>query len=106
MEIISSIYDFLFGGGEVIIEGVVVPVTRCLGVGAILAISAAISALSAGGTAAAGAAANKKNQRILNQQNRENEELYLQEYYRGALENEGAKAYLKRLDEMMELLFG
>lgn len=100
MEIINSIIDSLFGGGKVIIDGVVVPVYRSIAI--IPIIAAAVSALAAGGSAIAGAKANKKNQRILNDQNRENEQMYLQEYYRGALENEGSKAYLKRLDEAME----
>lgn len=100
MEIINSIIDLLFSGGKVIIDGVVVPVYRSIPI--IPIVAAAVSALAAGGSAIAGAKANKKNQKILNDQNRENEQMYLQEYYRGALENEGSKAYLKRLDEAME----
>ena len=100
MEIINSIIDLLFGGGGVIRDGVFVPVTKSIAIVPIIA--AAISALAAGGSAIAGANANKKNQKILNDQNRENEQMYLQEYYRGALENEGSRAYLKRLDQAME----
>lgn len=100
MEIINLIIDSLFGGGKVIIDGVVVPVYQSIAI--IPIIAAAVSALAAGGSAIAGAKAKKKNQKILNDQNRENEQMYLQEYYRGALENEGSKAYLKRLDEAME----
>lgn len=100
MEIIQSIIDLLFSGGQVSIDGVMVPVYK--GVAVVPIIAAAISALAAGGSAAAGANANRKNQKILNDQNRENEQMYLQEYYRGALENEGSKAYLKRLDEAMD----
>ena len=63
------------------------------------AIMAGVSVLAAGGSAIAGAQANKKNARILADREKENEQMYLQEYYRGALDNEGARAYLKRLDE-------
>ena len=63
------------------------------------AIMAGVSALAVGGSAIAGAQANKKNARILADREKENEQMYLQEYYRGALDNEGARAYLKRLDE-------
>lgn len=65
-------------------------------------IAAGIAALAAGGSAIMGARANRKNARILADRNRENEQIYLQEYYRGALDNEGSRAYLKRLDEKME----
>jgi len=65
-------------------------------------IAAGIAALAAGGSAIAGASANRKNSRILAGLQRENENMYLQEYYRGALDNEGAKAYLKRLDEKLQ----
>lgn len=64
-------------------------------------IAAGISALAAGGSAIAGARANKKNAKILADRENENEAMYLQEYYRGALDNEGSRAYLKRLDERM-----
>ena len=65
-------------------------------------IAAGVAALAAGGSAIAGARANRKNARILSEMDRENEATYLQEYYRGALDNEGARAYLKRLDEKLE----
>lgn len=65
-------------------------------------IAAAISALAAGGSAIAGANANKKNASILAARELENESLYLQEYYRSALENPSAKAYLKRLEQKIE----
>ena len=67
----------------------------------IAGLAAGISALAAGGSAIMGARANRKNARILADRENENEQMYLQEYYRGALENEGSKAYLKRLDEKM-----
>ena len=44
---------------------------------------------------------NRKNQKLLNQMGDENRADYMREYYRGALENPGSKAYLKRLDESL-----
>ena len=99
-DIINLLQGFLFGG-PIVIDGVV---THCHMAIAWLvpAIVAAVSAISAGGSAIAGANANKKSQRILDDREKENESMYLAEYYRGALDNEGSKAYLKRLDEKME----
>lgn len=41
----------------------------------------------------------KKNQTLLSQMADENKSEYMSEYYRGALDNPGSKAYLKRLDQ-------
>ena len=99
-DIINLLCDFLFGG-DIVIDGVT---TSCqMAVGWIIpAIGLAISAISAGASAAAGAKANRKTQALLDERDRENESMYLQEYYRGALENEGSKAYLKRLEQKMD----
>lgn len=99
-DIINLLCDFLFGS-PIVIGGTI---TECCSAIAwvVPAIAAAVSALSAGGSAIAGANANKKSQRILDDRERENEAMYLAEYYRGALDNEGSRAYLKRLDEKME----
>lgn len=65
-------------------------------------IPAAIGALSSAGGAAMSAKANRKNERKIRAMEAENEADYLREYYRGALDNEGSRAYLKRLDERMK----
>lgn len=44
----------------------------------------------------------KENQRILDGLQEENTGDFLREYHRGALENSGSKAYLKRLEGVME----
>lgn len=48
------------------------------------------------------AKANRRNARQLKAMENENRQDYLREYYRGALDNEGARAYLKKLDERMK----
>ena len=62
----------------------------------------AISALASAGGAIASSSANKKNARQLQAMKNENEQDYLREYYRGALDNEGSRAYLKKLDERLK----
>lgn len=102
MEFIYSLFEYLFISQEIIIDGVKVTPHYCIAPLLIAGIAAAISAAASGISASKGAKANRKNQRILDERNRENENMYLLEYYRGALENEGSKAYLKRLEQMME----
>ena len=46
--------------------------------------------------------ANKKNDKAIKAMENENRQDYLREYYRGALENESSKAYLKKLDQRMK----
>ena len=65
-------------------------------------IPAAIGALASAGGAAMSAKANRKNERKIRAMEAENEADYLREYYRGALDNAGSRAYLKRLDERMK----
>lgn len=60
------------------------------------------SAVSSGIGAIKSSQANKRNARQLRAMEAENEAEYLREYYRGALDNEGSKAYLKKLDERMK----
>lgn len=62
----------------------------------------AISALASAGSAVASASANKKNARKISAMEAENKADYLREYYRGALDNEGSKAYLKKLDDRLK----
>ena len=102
MEFIYSLFEYLFLSQEIIINGVAVTPSYSIAPLVVAGIAAAISAASTAGSAAAGAKANKKNREILSERNRENEMMYLSEYYRGALENDGSKAYLKRLEQMME----
>lgn len=102
MEFIYSLFEYLFISQEIIIDGVKVTPHYCIAPLLIAGIAAAVSAVSSGISASKGAKANRKNQRILDERNRENENMYLSEYYRGALENEGSKAYLKRLEQIME----
>ena len=60
------------------------------------------SAVASGVGAINSSKANKRNARQLRAMDAENEAEYLREYYRGALDNEGSKAYLKKLDERMK----
>ena len=62
-------------------------------------IPAAISAIGSAAGAIGSASANRRNERKLRALKDENEAEYLREYYRGALDNEGSRAYLKKLDE-------
>lgn len=62
----------------------------------------AISLAASVGGAIASASANKKNANMLKAMKNENEQDYLRDYYRGALDNEGSRAYLKKLDERLK----
>lgn len=65
-----------------------------------LPLAVGLAASAAG--AAASASANRKNEKMLKAMGNENEQDYLREYYRGALDNEGSRAYLKKLDERLK----
>ena len=65
-------------------------------------VPAAIGALSSAFGAVKSAQANKRNERKIKAMENENRADYLREYYRGALDNEGSRAYLKKLDERMK----
>lgn len=94
MEIMDLIISWLVSyGGELTIGEPV-----C----AFMWIPMAISALASAGSAIASSSANRKNERKLKAMADENQQDYLREYYRGALDNEGSKAYLKRLDERLK----
>jgi hypothetical protein len=69
---------------------------------AFLWIPAAIGAIASGVGAFNSAKANKRNARKIAAMENENRQDYLREYYRGALDNEGSRAYLKKLDERMK----
>jgi hypothetical protein len=88
MEIMDLIFEFLFGR-----EGV----TQAIGwfLPAIMAAGSAIGAIGS-------ASANRKNERKLRAMENEEKQDYLREYYRGALDNEGSRAYLKKLDERLK----
>lgn len=90
MDFIDLIIRFLFGPEDVI----------CAIWPAIIA--GAIGLLGTGASVAGSASARSKNERQLKALETENEAEYLREYYRGALDNDGAKSYLKRLDERMK----
>ena len=100
--ILQFLCEIIFSSPTITIDGY--EVTTQLGIApiVIMGISAAISALASGITAGVGAAKNKKSQKILDDLKSENEQRYLQEMHRGALDNDGARAYLKRLDSEME----
>lgn len=65
-------------------------------------VMAAVSAASAIFGAAKSAQANKKNQGLLDQFGNENQSDYLKETYRGAIDNAGSKAYLKKLSNTID----
>lgn len=67
------------------------------------AIIAAVASLAATGYGAyKSGQANKANRRILNEAKDENQREYIQEYNRGALDNPGSRAYLKRLESKLK----
>ena len=94
MEIMDLIISWLVSyGGELTIGEPV-----C----AFMWIPMAISAAASLGSALASSNANRKNEKKLKAMADENQQDYLRDYYRGALDNEGSKAYLKRLDERLK----
>lgn len=70
--------------------------------GIIPIIMAAIAAASTAYGAVKSGQANRKNERMLGELKDENQADYVREYNRGALDNPGSKAYLKRLQSTME----
>lgn len=88
MEIIDLIVEFLFGREDSIQSFFWIPM--------------AISAVASAGSALASGNANRRNKRKLRAMEKENQQDYLREYYRGALDNEGSRAYLKKLDERLK----
>lgn len=94
MEIIDLIQMMLLDGADTLQVGEPIQ--------AFLWIPAAIGALASAGGAFMSSRANKKNARKIKAMENENRADYLREYYRGALDNEGSRAYLKRLDERMK----
>lgn len=94
MEIIDLIQMMLLDGADTLQVGEPIQ--------AFMWIPAAIGALASAGGAFMSSRANKKNARKIKAMENENRADYLREYYRGALDNEGSRAYLKRLDERMK----
>lgn len=96
--LLQFLYELLFAPITIVMDGITVHVQQTW----VIPVAMGISALSALGTSIASGIQNRKNSKILSDLEDENQERYLQEYYRGALENDSAKAYLKRLDSEME----
>lgn len=94
MEIVDLIQIMLLSGADSLQVGEPIQ--------AFLWIPAAIGALASAGGAVMSSKANRKNERKIKAMENENRADYLREYYRGALDNEGSRAYLKRLDERMK----
>ena len=94
MEIIDLIQMMLLDGADTLQVGEPIQ--------AFMWIPAAIGALASAGGAFMSSRANKKNARKIKAMENENRADYLREYYRGALDNEGSRAYLKKLDERMK----
>lgn len=102
--IIQLIIDLFMPIRTICLDGLMVPI-QCQFVItplAVAGIAAGISALASAGTSIAGGIKNRQSQRILANLDNENTERYLQEYYRGALDNDASKAYLKRLTSEMD----
>lgn len=94
MEIVDLIQMMLLSGADSLQVGEPIQ--------AFMWIPAAIGALASAGGAVMSSKANRKNERKIKAMENENRAEYLREYYRGALDNEGSRAYLKRLDERMK----
>jgi hypothetical protein len=94
MEIVDLIQIMLLSGADSLQVGEPIQ--------AFMWIPAAIGALASAGGAVMSSRANRKNERKIKAMENENRADYLREYYRGALDNEGSRAYLKRLDERMK----
>lgn len=62
----------------------------------------AIGAAASIGGSLMSASKNRKNERKLSAMVDDEKSDYLREYYRGALDNEGSKAYLKKLDQRLK----
>lgn len=100
--IIQLIIDLFMPIKTICLDGLMVPIQYQIAPIAIAGIAAGISALASAGTSIAGGIKNRQSQRILANLDNENTERYLQEYYRGALDNDASKAYLKRLTSEMD----
>lgn len=100
--IIQFIIDLFMPIKTICLDGLMVPIQCQIAPIVIAGIAAGISALASAGTSVAGGIKNRQSQRILANLDNENTERYLQEYYRGALDNDASKAYLKRLTSEMD----
>jgi predicted transcriptional regulator len=97
MDIINAIYDLILGVLNQSQQSVILSPQESF-----FWIPLAFSAVSTAVTAGMSASANNKNRKMLKAQEAEDKADYLREYYRGALDNEGAQAYLKKLDSRMK----
>lgn len=100
--IIQFITELLIPTKTICIDGFVVTIQCQIAPMIVAGIVAGISALASAGTSIAGGIKNKQSQRLLDEQISDNERRYLEEHYRGALENDASKAYLKRLTSEMD----
>jgi hypothetical protein len=89
--LISYAIDYIIPDSKIQVQQAIIPII----LGALAVASTAYGAIKSGQE-------NKKNQSLLNSMNSEANAEYVREYNRGALDNPGAKAYLKRLETVME----
>lgn len=88
---IDYLLDSVLPGTDFQVEQAIIPII----LGALAVASTAYGAIKSGQE-------NKKNQTLLNSMNEEANAEFVREYHRGALDNPGSKAYLKRLESVME----
>ncbi len=80
-----------FSPDRVVVQQAIIPII----LGALAVASTAYGAIKSGQE-------NKKNQSLLNGLNNEASADFIREYHRGALDNPGSQAYLKRLESVIE----
>ena len=88
--LVEMLLDY-FSPERIIVQQAIIPII----LGALAVASTAYGAIKSGQE-------NKKNQTLLNSMNEEANAEFVREYHRGALDNPGSKAYLKRLESVME----
>lgn len=88
---IDCLLDSVLPSSKIQVQQAIIPII----LGALAVASTAYGAIKSGQE-------NKKNQTLLNSMNEEANAEFVREYHRGALDNPGSKAYLKRLESVME----
>lgn len=88
---IDCLLDSVLPSSKIQVQQAIIPII----LGALAVASTAYGAIKSGQE-------NKKNQSLLDGLNNEANADYVREYHRGALDNPGSKAYLKRLESVME----
>ncbi|OJV19437.1 MAG: hypothetical protein BGO30_06045 [Bacteroidetes bacterium 41-46] len=88
--LVEMLLDY-FSPERIIVQQAIIPII----LGALAVASTAYGAIKSGQE-------NRKNQTLLNSMNEEANAEFVREYHRGALDNPGSKAYLKRLESVME----